>query len=89
MSDWHVSFGMGEDSGSYLSYLSWGFGWIKQIIEEIVKIIRTATQFCPYCGISLKHNIYYVRDIFTDEKIFRCSRCFGQVVWNGRRWVKT
>jgi len=37
MSDWHVSFGIGEDSGSYLS---WGFGKIVIIIKKIIGKIK-------------------------------------------------
>jgi len=33
MSDWHISFGMGEDSGGFLS---WGFDYVKKIVEGLV-----------------------------------------------------
>jgi len=39
MSEWHMSFGIGEDYGSYLS---WGYGfykWIKKIIRSALQLL--------------------------------------------------
>jgi len=67
--------------------LTRGYGILKKMLKEIRKRITKPLHLCPYCDVELKNNIYYVRDIFTGEKIFRCTVCFGEIAFDGERWI--
>jgi len=79
-----MSFGMGENSGSYVSYLSWGFGYWK---PYIVLPEKRFIDLCPYCEIELKNNIYVKTDIFTKQRVFRCGNCHSIIKLENGKWI--
>lgn len=43
-------------------------------------------ELCPKCETVLKNNIYFTRDIFSGEKIHKCSNCHSIIKWEDGKW---
>lgn len=41
MSEWHISLGIGEHWGSYLSW-GYGYSWLKRILRSMLQILRNS-----------------------------------------------
>ena len=82
MSDWHVSFGMGENDGGLLG---WGFDFIKEIIEKIVEVIRKATgrkvYYCPNCNVhgTIGRQFYSTQKPFSSTVEIKCGQCYAVI----------
>lgn len=79
-----ITGGYGENSKIITS----GYGAKWQPETEITKKEVWKLLLCPCCERVAKGNVYYTRDIWTGEKIFKCKNCSCIIEWNGQKWVK-
>ena len=63
-----------------------GFGKWKKVVSNKPHFLQCCPN-CGACGSLFKNNLYYTRDIITNEKIFRCGHCYASIKWNGSQWL--
>lgn len=67
--------------GTHIITQGYGYSgkWRKAHHKHIIEL-------CPACHIELKNNMYYTRNAFSTEKIYRCSNCYVQLEFENGVW---